>query len=52
MNQGDLGMKMQRLFSHDIIVAFRFTKEFHFTKTVIIYVEDIITENQFNLKQM
>lgn len=51
MNQGDLGMKMWGLFSHDIVV-FRFAKESHFITTAIVYVEDIITENQLNLKQM
>lgn len=52
MIQGDFQMKMWGLFKHDIIIAFRFTKESHFIITVIVYVEDTITENQFNLKQM
>ena len=45
-------MKMWGLFSHEMIIAFRFIKESNFIITVVVYVEDAITENQFNLKQI
>lgn len=35
-----------------MMTAFRFIKESHFIKTVTVYAENTITENQFNLKQM
>lgn len=35
-----------------MLIAFRFIKGPHFIIAVTVYVEDTVTENEFNLRQM